>query len=228
MNRVAGVWKMHMRDRNIWFLIPWLILFSSFAVNLVIFSCIRPDEPGVTGGLSSVFCYMMAIGVAALSQTFSFALGIGVRRKDYFWGTAAQIGLVSIMNAVIIVALSTLENATNGWGGAVYFFHIPYISDGMIAAQLWFYAAAMLHLYFSGFIISCIQRRFGWLMLTLILALLFLALSIASVLAAYYHWWSVLADLLHGVSAAEWMGWVSILTLFYMAASYRLLLRSTV
>lgn len=230
MNRTTSVFRLLLKDRLSWFVIPWTIVFSSFFINLLIFFLIKSSEEAVsiTGGLSSIYIYMGVMGILIVPQTFPFALGLGIRRTDYFWGTTAAIGFVSAASAIVVVLLSAVERALSGWGGLVNFFSMPFIVDEMILSQLWFYAALMLHLFFTGFAVAAIFRRYGGVILMLVLGGLFVAFSVFILLATYYGWWSSILEALSGLTVMKLINWASVGTLFYMALSYLLLRKSTV
>jgi hypothetical protein len=219
---------MHRKDLFTWVYLPWIILLGNFIINLAVTAIISSGEVNMsTGGMFSIYIYFLITGMLTLYQTFPFALGLNIRRKDYFWGTAATIGIISIATSVCFVLLSAIEEATNRWGNLIAFFHVPYIIDNGMIGELWFYAALLAHLYYAGFVISCIHRRFGALNLTIVLAVLFLAATVFSVLASYYGWWGDILELIQGRSAVEIISWCSLLTLVYMGISYQLLRRAT-
>jgi hypothetical protein len=66
MSRVVGVMKMHSRDKWAWFIVPWLVMLSSFIVNLIISAFI--NDPVYTGGIASIYIYMFVAGIIILAQ----------------------------------------------------------------------------------------------------------------------------------------------------------------
>lgn len=60
MNPTAGMLKMHFRDKWLWLYTPWVILLSSFLVNVIVASFLQ--EPIYTYGLVSIFIYMLING----------------------------------------------------------------------------------------------------------------------------------------------------------------------
>lgn len=123
MNRTISVMKMHWRDKWVWIYVPWFILLLSFAVNLIIGISMGGEENINTGGVSSIFIYMFVCSMVIQGQTFPFALGMNVRRTDFFMGTSVMGLLVSAASAVILFFLSVVEKLTDDWGGAFALFH---------------------------------------------------------------------------------------------------------
>jgi hypothetical protein len=169
---------------------------------------------------------MFVAGIVGLAQTFPFAIGLSVRRTDYFWGTAAMAGIASLTHALVLVVMAVIENATDSWGGIVSFFHIPYVNDGRILEQLWVYLALLMNGYFSGMAIASLYRRFGGYVLTAVLGLLFLLACGASLLFTYNLWWENIFNALSGHSAAFHALLTSLLTVFYAFLSSRFLRRA--
>jgi len=109
MNRIIGVMKTQLQDRFGWIFLPWIIMLSSFTVNLIIGSTMG-DESFYTGGLASIYVYMLVLGIMSVVQTFPFLIGFGVRRKDYFWGTSLSICAVSFVSAFALWLLGYVES----------------------------------------------------------------------------------------------------------------------
>lgn len=228
MNRIAGVMKTQLRDRFGWIFLPWIIMLSSFVVNLIIGYMIQ-DDSYYTGGLASIYVYTLVLGIMSVIQTFPFVLGFGVRRKDYFWGTAASISAVSAVSAFALWLLSFVENKlTGGWGVNMHFFHLPYISDGMPISQIWVSFSLMIHVFFLGFIISCIYRRLGRVGLYTFFILLLMIITVASYLFTYYNIWGTIGNWLAGFNSVEVASGLFGISLLYALIAYLLLRRSTV
>jgi len=226
MNRITAVAKTHLTDKFSWLALPWIILAISFFINLIL-GLFFIEEAMYTGGISSIHIYMLVAGIVSVTQTFSFAIGFSVRRTDYFLGTAAMIGGVSLANAILLWLMGMIERATDGWGVDLHFFHLPYMSDGSAIEQIWFQLSVMLCCFFMGFITPCIYRRFGRLGLFAAAIALIAAVTIGSFLISYYQKWMVIWDALVKLSATEIAGWAAVLTLVLALLSYLLLRRST-
>lgn len=159
--RIKGVVGMHLRDKFSWFYLPWIILMSSFVINVGIAASVPDDQEIVTGGLASIFIYMLVCGIVSVHHTFPFALGLSVRRRDYFGGTMLMILSASAVLSVMLTIFSAVESASEGWGVQLSFFHLPFVADGSVAQQWVIYASLMIFMYLLGFACSCVYRRFG-------------------------------------------------------------------
>jgi len=228
MNRIAGVMRTQLQDRWGWIFLPWIIMFSSFAVNLIL-GLTMQEEQFYTGGLASIYIYMLVIGILCVAQTFPFAIGFGIRRKDYFWGTTAVITVLSAGSAVVLWLLGYVESQlTGGWGAHLHFFHLPYLSDGSMIRQIWVNFSLLTHLFFLGFIISCVYRRFGRAGLFTFFITILLSMTITLALISYYSWWGDLWDWFVRFNSVELATGMFGLSLVYALVSYLLLRRSTV
>jgi len=227
MNHMTGILKMHYKDKWFWLFMPWIILLSSFLVNLVI--AIFMQEPMYTGGLVSIFIYMFVIGIIILVQTFPFALGLSLRRTDYFFGTSLMAVVTSAGFSLLLFLLSIVETQfTPGWGVQLHYFHLPYLNDGTVLEQLWIYFMIMLHMFYWGFVISSIFRRFGRSGLFIFAAVMFILYSVAGLLMTYYQWWVDLFNWLASHTAFELALWSMPLTVLYALLSFWMLRKSTV
>jgi hypothetical protein len=225
MNRITTFAKTQLMDRFAWLGLPWIILACSFVINVVIGLLI--DEPVYSGGIASIHIYMLVLGVTCVTQTFPFAIGFSVRRADYFLGTAASIGIVSLANAVMLWLLGIVELATDGWAIGVHFFHLPYMNAGTAIEQIWFQFAVMVCCFYVGCLSSSIHRRFGKTGLFGFFIALSAAGTVASYLIGYYDKWGAVFETLAGLAATEYANWVFATMLLLALASYLLLRRST-
>lgn len=227
MNRWAGVMKIHLQDKWGLVILPLIILMVSFSVNVIIGGTSGLEF--YTGGLASIHIYMLVMGIISVAQTFPFAIGFSVRRKDYFIGTLATIAGISVCAGIIMWALGYMESElTDGWGVKLHFFNLPYISDSNAIGQIWIQASTMFHLFFLGFVISCVYRRFGKAGLYTCLLAVFIILTVSLFLITSYDRWAVIGDWFTGVTAVEVVTGMFLLTLIYLLLSYLMLRRSTV
>ncbi|MBO7742638.1 hypothetical protein I8J29_00425 [Paenibacillus sp. MWE-103] len=228
MNTVQGIVRMHLRDKWSWIYLPWVIVLSSFAVNLLIAGLMADDERIITGGLMSIFVYMLVSGIVAVHHTFPFALGLSVRRRDYFSGTLIMILSVSVASSLILMLLSYIESWTDGWNTDLFFFHLPYVSDGNALQQFIVFGSFMLFMYLLGFAISSLFRRFGktGLYSASIIGLLLGTLFVYGLI--YWGWWNGIHDFFDGRSAFNLALLLLPLSAVLALAGYAFLRRSTV
>jgi len=219
---------MHTRVVVQWMMVPWIILLFAFGINYLISASVADSEPFNSGGLASLFVWMLAISATALTQTFPFALGLSVRRTDFFLGTAAMIGLVSVFSAVLLFLLSLAESEwAGGWGTHFTFFTFPFMTDLSMISRFGIFFIAILHCCFLGIFLASLYCRFGRNGLFVFFGCVFLALSALSVAATTFGWWLGIFNWL-GEHLADLALWAALLTAVYILASYGLLRRSTV
>ncbi|MGX5697064.1 hypothetical protein ACWKWP_12760 [Agromyces soli] len=110
----------------IFFGVPWMILGGAWAVTMILALIIQGASSEPTAEIQEGFryswavlspqWYLVVVGVQAVAFTFSFALGFGSTRRDYWLGMSIMFVLVSAEMAVAIATLVQIEKATNGWG----------------------------------------------------------------------------------------------------------------
>ncbi|WNS76663.1 hypothetical protein RRV45_06660 [Bacillus sp. DTU_2020_1000418_1_SI_GHA_SEK_038] len=225
---IQSVVKMHSRDKWAWFFIPNIILFSVFLLNFIVSLLISSDEKMYTGGVSYIFFYMLVMGIIIVVQTYPYAIGMSIRRTDYFFGTVVMGVAVNILYGIMLVLLAAIENATNGWGERVHFFHFPYLNDGTLLEQLIVYIILLINLFCIGLLISSTARRFGAKGLVIAIISLLLISSVAALFVTYYGVWMDIFQWFVQFTAVQIAYWLILPTLLYMMLSYALLKRATV
>lgn len=220
MNRVPSIVQMHLRGKNTWFSLPYMILFFSFIVNLLIGVLIHPEEGIYTGGILSIYIFMLIMGMITMKDTFAFAIGFSVRRTDYFLGTLLLVTLVNGCNAIVLLVFSLIEQSTGFWGVNLHFFHLPYLNDGNVIQQLIIYFSLLMNIYFLGFLISSVHRRFGKFGIILFLGTATLVSSVFSIFSTLNNWWIPVFKWVIQYTAFELALWFLVLTIVYIVASY--------
>ncbi|MDF2653097.1 MAG: hypothetical protein K0Q73_8902 [Paenibacillus sp.] len=226
MNRVASVMKMHGRDKWTWYIIPWVVLMSSFIINLVISFFV--DEPVVTGGIASIFIYMFVAGIITPAQTFPFALGMSVSRKDYYLGTSAMIVLASVLSAVMLFLLGLAEGWTGAWGSELHYFDLPYLSDGPLINRFTVPLVILLFMHYLGILIAATHKRTGRNGMFIASGILLLVFTFLGFLANYLNWYPAIFGWMVEQSAVDYTLWMLPLIVIFALASYLLLRRATV
>jgi hypothetical protein len=226
MSRFASVMKMHSRDKWSWFLVPWLIMLSSFIVNLIVSSFI--NEPIYTGGIASLYVYMFVAGIITLAQTFPFALGMSVSRTDYYLGTSAMIILTSVGSAGLLFLLGLTEVWTNAWGSDLHFFNVPYLSDGPLINQFTVPLVILLFMHYSGVVISAVHKRTGRNGMFIASGILLLVFTVLGFLATYLNWYPAIFDWMIEQTAVDYTLWMLPLIVIFALVSYLLLRKATI
>jgi hypothetical protein len=218
--------KLHNRDKHAWMTVPAGILASSFIVNLII-----GYGSGVaiyTGGLSSIFIYMLVLGIIVMPQTFPFAISFSVRRTDYFIGTVLNALLSSLVWTLALLLLSSIEEATNYWGVQLHFFSLPFLSDGNIAQEFLTDFLLLLTLFLSGLVIGSIFRKFRAIGLFITSLAAMVVTTLLVVLSTLNDWWDPIWNWLKDTTAFELSLWFLPIALCFAIISYLLIRRSTV
>jgi len=221
---------MHSRDKWGWLYVPWIICLSSFLINLIVGFAVPGQEAFYTGGISSIFVYLFVMGIVAPNQTFPFALGMSASRKDYFLGTTAAAVLFSAGNAVLLLLLSLIEQGTNQWGEGLHFFSLPFVNEGSLLMQWLTYTMVFLYLFFSGFLIASVYRKFGKYGMFIFFGIILLVLLVAPLLITYFEGWvdigRWIVSSFHSLN--DLAPWLLLKGAIMALVSYLLLLRSTV
>lgn len=209
-----------------WLLIPWIILGANFLISLIFGHSLNDGETMNTGGLASIFIYMLVTGAVTLKDTFPFALGLSIRRKDYFQGTVIASFLFNVFNAVLLTILAVIENATNGWGIGLHLFSISILQDLSPVTVFGMYLILLLQMYFLGFATSSIHRRFGALGMIIFFVLAVLIGTGGSMLVSQFGLWgSIFSWIGHHYLALFW--WMVPLLAVYLVAAYGFLRRAS-
>jgi len=230
MRKTLSVLKMHWRDKWSWLYIPWIICLASFLVNVIIGVFLPSDGELYSGGLVALFIYFFVSGILTPAQTFPFALGMGVRRKDYFLGTAAMAVAFSVPSAAVLALFSWLEQRTGNWGLNLHFFHLPFVHEGPVLLQWLTMLLLLLFVYFGGLLIAGIYRRCGKVgLLVFFGCLLLMAMAVPAAVNIWGSWagfgqW--LAKHVHSMNELALP--LFVFTLIFLLASYLLFRRATV
>ncbi|WP_442602338.1 hypothetical protein [Paenibacillus sp. KN14-4R] len=229
MNRVLRIVNMHVQEKMGWFYLPLIILFSSFAINLLVGVSMKNEEGFSSGGIASIFVYVLIIGVMVLAQTFPMAIGFSARRKDYFWGTSLMGFLVCLGFSLVVFLLAIIEGRwTEGWGVNLHFFNLPFISQLPLIQLFAVFFIIMLHQFFLGFVFSIIYKRVGRNGMFFFFIGLGLVLTLGVLLISSNHLWGNIYDFLIQNSVFDIALWLIPLLAIYMAVSYTLLRKATV
>lgn len=192
MSRVKSVLLMHWQYKGVWAVVPVLVLFSSFMVNLILAHAIRTEF--TTGGVASIAFALLIVAIVAASQTYPFALGLGVRRRDYVIGTVMTGLALSAGTALLLTMMSVIESRQTGvWGGLLHFFDLPPLQHlgpfGLLVA----YLVTSSIMCMAGLLMYAVFARYG----RMGMAILFVGGPFVGGLLTYlsfeFQWWEPLA-----------------------------------
>ena len=236
LRRISTTARVH--AANPWTILwtPWLILFGIFALNFAIWHAVllaadgkplSPDAFVNNGGSTFVFVYMMVVAVQAMNQTFSFVVGLGATRRDYFAGTSLTFVALSFIFGVGIALLVLVERATDGWGiGAAFF------SPGPLRFQpVWelaiAYTVLLLFMFFLGTAVAAMFVRWGPTGIIAFFATLALLLVAAVYVVTINDSWGSVGRFIADRSLLELAALTVPLTLIAGTAGYLLMRRAT-
>ena len=161
MSRALAVGRLHLVGWPRAVSWPWTILALSFTVNLVLFRAIGP-EPGhliITGGLSALYILMLVVHIQAITRLFPFAAALSVTRSAFYTGTCLVAVGQAVAYGAVLTGLLAIERGTDGWGGSMRFFGLPYLVAGDPVTQLAIYAGPLLAMSAIGLVCGSIYQR---------------------------------------------------------------------
>lgn len=163
MTRTLRVARLHLTPWPVTQGWPWGILALAFAVNLAIFGALHRsgESGGETGGLMAIYIVFFIVYMQAMTQVFSFALGISVTRHRFFAATSMLALAQSLAYGAVLYLFKLIESATGGWGISLRFFGIPLVAQDNALRQILVYAVPFLLLAFLGVFLGVVFKRWG-------------------------------------------------------------------
>lgn len=203
--RPLAVARMQLVNLPVQLGMPWLILGLAFAINLVIFALV-PDppagEPKVTGGLLSIYIFVIVAHLVTMTQVFPFALGLSVTRRDFFTGTALFVLAQSAVQGLLLTLLLAVEQVTGGWGMGLHFFGIPFLTQQNWALQWLIYTVPFVFFSFVSILAGTILTRFGRLGMWIASVGLLLLAGVATVIVSWQEAWPAVGRFFSDTPAA--------------------------
>jgi hypothetical protein len=224
--------------------LPWAILTFSFVVNLLIFAflptsyhqvltshgLVRVANPSHndTGGLASLYIFILVIGVNSIGRSLPFGLSLGVSRRSFYAGTAAFGVALAAADGLLLTALQAIERATGGWGVSMHFFRIPYLLDGPWYLTWLTSFVALALMYVWGMWFGIVYRRWN-LFGSATFVVVQVAVVVAAVLIAVWtDAWSSVGHFFTGLTAAGLTGVLALLAVLLLAGGQATIRRATV
>jgi hypothetical protein len=190
MKTLVNVARYHLVDRIAYVAVPWAILAFSFLINVAI-AVMAPRPPGgiYSGGVVSIYVFLLVCGVFSMTRELPFGLMLGVSRRSYYLGTALLVLALGVAYGLALTALQALERASGGWGLSLHYFQVPWILDGPWY-QTWVTSFVLLVLFFLyGMWYGLVYRRWNLIgMLTFVAAQMLVVLAVAAVLTLTHGW----------------------------------------
>ncbi|TCK26888.1 hypothetical protein [Pseudonocardia endophytica] len=173
--------------------IPWMVVGAAFLINLLIFGLIRANtddgDPGVTGALAALYFAVAAAHLQTMTQTFPFALSLGITRRHFYLGTGLVVLGESILHAIGLTVMLAIENGTGGWGIDLRFFGVGFLVQSNPFAQVAVYGGPLLALGFIGMMVGTLFKRWGQLGLYAAAIGTTLVLGGLVALVTWQQWW---------------------------------------
>jgi hypothetical protein len=218
--------------------IPWLVMTFIFLVNVTIWAILAATTTGsdrakvehglgFTGASFYIFIYMLIVALQAINNTFPYALGLGVTRREFSFGTAIAFALLAVGYGAALTVLSYIEQWTNGWGLGGHMFTAVYFSSGPWYTRLFVFAGAMLFFFFVGSVAASVFVRWrsnGLLVLGAIVTVIVLGLV---ALATFTSSWVAVGRSLLAAGSIGIVAWLLVVAVIAAIGGYFVLRRAT-
>jgi hypothetical protein len=209
--------------------VPWGALTLSWAINMVIFASIpSANGGGHTGGLATLFAFMLAIGAVTTVRFLPFGLVVGLSRRMYYFGTLTFVVSTGLLYAAILTGLNLLESETDGWGIQLHFFRIPWLLDGPWYRTFLTTFVLLVATFMIGAMLGIVYQRFRLIGLTVFLALVAIALTIVALVITWDHDWHSFGHFVSGLTALGLTGWLALFVAVLGVGEYATIRRATV
>lgn len=162
MKTLINVGRYHLVDRLLYVAMPWGIMAFSFLVNLAIAGLAPSTPEGMyTGGLASLYAFLVVCGAVSMTRELPFGLMLGVSRRSYYLGTVLLVVVLGVVYGLGLTVLQAVESATDGWGLSLHFFRVPWLLDGPWYLT-WLTSFVLLVLFFAyGMWYGLVYRRWS-------------------------------------------------------------------
>lgn len=236
--RVWNVVRLHFVNRMIYLGIPWIIVGATWIVSMVIGILIVANSTGTgrakafegmgnSWAVLSPLWYLVVVGVLAIAQSFPFALGLSVTRRDFYLGTALTFVVIGSGNALAFAVLTEIERATSGWGIGTRMFTALWFGSQPFLVNLLSYLVICLGVFFIGSCIATIYMRWRVVGMLVFWLGLVAALVIVGVVVTLANGWATLFESLVSLGVAGIFGWLAVLVAAAAVFGYLILRRAT-
>jgi hypothetical protein len=213
MKTLVNVARYHLVDRLTYLALPWGIMAFSFLVNLVIAAALPGPQGNYTGGLVTIYCFLLVCGALSMTRALPFGLMLGVSRRGYYLGTALLVVVLGVVYGLGLTVLQAVERVTGGWGVGLHFFRVPWIMDGPWYAT-WLTSFVLLVLFFLyGMWYGLVYRRWNVLGLVTFIAAQMLVVLVVVVAVSITHNWSAVGQFFITITAPALTGILAVVAL---------------
>lgn len=235
--RIVNVMRMHVANPFPTLILPWLITFVIFGLNMAIVLMVTRAAGGIdnleadafqyNGGITWIAVFMLVTAVQAMNLTFRFALGFSVTRRDFYLGSALYFVLLSVIYATGITVLAGVERATDGWGMHAAFFAPWGLVDQPLGTLWVVYALVLLFFFFLGAAVATVWVRWkAYGMYAFFLGLALLVVGALWLITTTESWGAVF-DYLAAHSLLQLVAWTLPATIASAVVGYLFLRRAT-
>ncbi|PTR26536.1 hypothetical protein C8K36_105108 [Rhodococcus sp. OK519] len=207
--RLAAVCRLHAVSWPLLLVAPAAILAVTFAINLTVFALVGSEgETHGTGAVLALYGFVVAFYTQAMTQTYPFALGLSVTRRQFFAATTVVAVVQSIAFAAALQALSVIEAATDGWGVRMRMFGVlRYVTDSPVLQSITLFASMLLTTAIAMLLGAVYQR---WRTPGFLIAGIgtIAVLGLAAVVVTWAQWWPAVGSWF--VDAPRWLVFVGV------------------
>lgn len=189
-SRVGPVLRLHTVAWPLLVAWPVAIVGVSFAICWAIYFLVDNQEgEGFTGAVSALLGFVVAFYLQAMNQSFPFALGMSVTRRDFYRATLVMAVAQSAVFAAVVQGLAAIEDATGGWGVHMRMFGLArYLTDNPVVEYGFLFAVLLLTTGVAMLVGAIYQRWRTSGLLTAGVAV-FAVAGIAVILVTWARWW---------------------------------------
>jgi hypothetical protein len=231
VRELLGVVRIQLVNWRYGYGMPLAILAMVLGINLALFATIgdaAPPEGRTTGAVMSIYIVFGVGYLQVITQSFPFALGLGVTRRAFYAGTALLAAVEALGFGALVLLLSALERATGGWGIGLRFFLLDFLVVDHPLLQWLVYAVPFAALSALGIFTGVVFKRWGQVGVYATTLVPLVALSGAAVLVTWMGWWPELGGWFAGqTTTALFAGYPLVLALLLGGAGWLAIRRAT-
>jgi hypothetical protein len=231
MKPIQALVRLQFNDIKLSSSIFWSILMFTF-ILMVLLAINVPESSINQGGATALYIFSFVTGIMVINETLPFALGMNIRRQDYYSSSVLTFAILSLVLSTIITTLSSLE----AWFAETLSINLAFFSSPFMYVFSDFQTNTMVNEWIShavvvffvlcvGYFISMFFNRFGKVGMFTIATLSLLFIMLMSV----FKQWDELLELLSFIDSL-WMLLLvlTVIAVFCSGISFVLLKRAVV
>jgi hypothetical protein len=231
MNRVLAVVRLQLVNWRFGLGMPVGILALVLAINLVLFGSLGdavPPDGRMTGGLLSIYIVVGVGLLQTMTQTFAFAVGLGVTRRAFYAGVVLLVAVEALGFGALVLVLNLVERASGGWGMGLKFFALDFLSVDDPVLQWLILTVPFLAFATVGMFTGVVFKRWGQAGIYAVFMVLSVLLAALAVLITLRSGWPAVGGWFAGQSAPALFVWYPlVLSLLLGGASWLAIRRAT-